>query len=145
MAFTVHPHDSQSTYMIPNAVHPHDSKHCSKPARESEGSSTLQGTDFIHCSTSSDAAFTVYLCTNQPTFASEEPRWDPWQLGPALGSSHFQNDVSRVVPLLLSVKNLQTPPTGSGPTPVSQSHKSQAAKVSPCFCQNFLPKSTNSS
>ena len=35
----------------------------------------------------------VYLCTNQPTFASEEPRWDPWQLGPPLGSSHFQNGV----------------------------------------------------
>ena len=58
-AFTVHPHDSQSTYMIPNAVHLHDSKHCSKPARESEGSGTLQDTDFIQRSASSDAAFTV--------------------------------------------------------------------------------------
>ena len=50
--------------------------HCSKSARESEVISTSQDTAFtlytIHCSklAGEDTAFTVHLCTNQPTFAS---------------------------------------------------------------------------
>lgn len=44
--------------------------------------STSQDSLFtVQCSTQ-DTAFTVYRRTNQPTFASVQPRWDPCQHEP---------------------------------------------------------------
>lgn len=80
--------------------------------------------------------------TSHPIFASVSPGWGLYQLRPLSRSSHFQNSVSHADPLRPLRKDFKTS-TGARSTPVSQSHKSQAAKVL-LVCPNCLPKLTNS-
>ena len=63
----------------------------------------------------------------------------PCQLRSPLGSSHFQNGILHGVP----VRTHKTPKR-HGAHPCVQSHKNHAAKGSPFFHWNWLPKSTNS-